>query len=191
MKRYGSMLVAAAVVAGSAMADYRPGYERPIFRSDLVGMQRTFPLPTELTMTRMDGARLNVTGFTLTEDTGIRCIQAPCPSFRTSQFAVVGFPVILPGNSIQYTAVSNMLVTGPFGRPRIVQRTLVLVDHSNSFLDIFRPYLWDVTVRQGFIVVGRAGGNPEPVYTTASVGPSGDAADDEASADNEDALLAE
>lgn len=175
MKRYGAMLaMAAVVVTGSAMADYRPGYDRPLAQASLVSNQRTYPKPTHLITTRKDGGLFDVTGMTLTEDTGIRCITTPCPSERTTTFVVTGQPVLLPGNSVQYTGVQNLIVPGPLGRPRYVQRTLTLVDHSNSVLGIARPYAWEVTVRQGFAIVGRAAGNPEPIYTTQGVGLSAD-----------------
>ena len=187
MKRYGAMLAMAAVmVTGSAMADYRPGYDRPLAQSDLVSTQRTFPRPTHLMTSRKDGGFAAITTITLTEDTGIRCVTVPCPSERTTTFAVYGQPILLPGNSVQYSAVQNLLVTGPLGRPRYVQRTLTLVDHSNSVLGIARPYAWEVTVRQGLMVVGTGAGNPEPIYTTQGFGVSN--ADESA---NDDALLAE
>jgi hypothetical protein len=177
MKRV-MMLAAAVVTAGSAMADFRPGYERPLYQAELVAMTRTFPLPTQLMVTRADGSNRELTGMILTEHTGIVCVTTPCPSERISQF-VVTHSRLLPGNSVEYTAKGNLLVTGPLGRPRVVTRTLTLVDHSNSILHVYRPNLWEVTVRQGLTVVSRAAGNPEPVYTTAGLGFAGEEASEE------------
>lgn len=172
MKRMWMMAVAMAVT-GSAMADFRPGYERPLMQADLVANQRTFPLPVHVMTTRQDGSNREITGITLTEDTGLRCVTTPCPSQRVSQFVVTGAQ-LLPGNSVAYTGYGNLVVKGPLGRPRIVQRSITLVDHSNSVVAFPRPYLWEVTVRQGLAIVGRAVGNPEVIYTTAGIGFSAD-----------------
>jgi hypothetical protein len=173
-------MLAAVVTAGSAMADFCPGYERPIYQAELVAMTRTFPLPTHLTETCADGSNRELTGMLLTEHTGIVCVTTPCPSERVSQFVVTHWR-LLPGNSVEDTAKGNVLVTGPLGRPRVVARTLTLVDHSNRnrILHVYWLNLWEVTVRQGLAVVSCAVGNPEPVYTTAGLGFAGEEASDE------------
>ncbi len=165
MKKTGFLFAVLAVVAAlPSFADFRPGFERPIYKATLETRHLNYPRAELLTMTKQDGARF-ATGFTLVEDTGIRCVTTPCPSSHTSQWRIdprTGRKV-LPGGTVVYTAVERVR------HPSIAARVLTLTDHSRSKLEIPYKHLWLVKIegpRGQFL----SWGNPEGVITTASVG---------------------
>lgn len=156
----GFIALLTILTAVSAQAIVRPGWERPILKAEVETNFANFPRPTTLTMNKKDGFEF-ATSFTLVEDTGIRCIKAPCPSEVKKLFKIKSRNVYRTG-LVRYTAIEvlNTTAIGP------IARQLTVDDHSQ---DIFRSrfkfdWIGFVQQRPGLPVV-EFGGNPEPVYT--------------------------
>ncbi|MEZ4751265.1 MAG: hypothetical protein R3B54_11785 [Bdellovibrionota bacterium] len=94
MKKLGLLAISLTVfVSASSFGIYDPTWERPVQRAGLTEAFTheafEYPVAVELTLHKRDGERKS-TLFSLTEDTGIRCVMAPCPSSVTSLFQIVG-----------------------------------------------------------------------------------------------------
>ena len=142
-----------ALVSLSAHAVFRPGWERPVAKAELekVSSGRPYPRAELLVKNSMDGNPKFVS-FALTEDTGIRCIQAPCPSQVITSFDVIRI-VPQPNGGLVYTAVERRhLNPGAIGP---MKRTLTVVERNLN---------WFVTIRH-FGMLDEYRGIVEPVYT--------------------------
>lgn len=117
-KLSGVLALLSLVTAFSAQAIVRPGWERPILKAEVESEVATYPRPMTLTMNKQDGFEF-ATSFTLKEDTGIRCIMAPCPSQVTNLFKIQHRDVYRNG-LVRYTAIEVLKTTavGPIARDR-------------------------------------------------------------------------
>jgi hypothetical protein len=108
MKNFSFLVVASLLIGSSASAVVRPGWERPIMGASLNYIVPTKPvagpIANFLTLNRRDESQV-ATSFTLTEDTGIRCVVAPCPSSKTTNFVVVKVTPALRRATVEYHAV--------------------------------------------------------------------------------------
>ncbi len=165
MKLWLGSFAAVALVASSAHAIYRPGWERPVLRAPLNelsgGTVVNHGLKKSLTLNKADGSRKAATSYTLIEEQRVFCFRAPCPPVkRVRQFAIQSSREVGCG-SRKITAVEQ----APAGLTDFPAATLSVVDHSTRRCDDFQPYTWAVTVGSKREATRHFGGNPEPVYT--------------------------
>lgn len=110
-------------------ADYVPGRIRPTMKAQLNSVDDTeviFPNATVIYFNTEDGT-MNLKSFTLTMDTGLRCIQAPCPSFVNVPFRVTKTSQPVPNvNEFHYQAV-EVLKNIPINVKRAPRRLKVTV----------------------------------------------------------------
>lgn len=160
----GIILTALFINTPVAQAIWLPGWERPVMRAELElqedGGASEYPAVEALVMNKRDGSE-HATSFTLIEDTGIRCITAPCPSQKESKFIVSRVSIAKNGGSTLYDALEVLEVEPGMIGP--MARRLTLMDHTTNGLREFDP-AWIVTIqhfgtRQTYV------GNPEPLYT--------------------------
>lgn len=143
MKNLMKSLVLFALIIGiSAHAIFDPTWERPIYQADLTQFYThemiRFPIAQHLVMHQRDGSQYP-TMFTLTEDTGLRCIQAPCPGVVVkSKFRVVKVDEL--SQLVTRFVAKEMPKVGPFGMPVVSRRTLVV--HQGNYLRM----QWNVRV---------------------------------------------
>ena len=163
MKSFARFFALVAIVSSvSAQAIFRPGWERPIEKAMLEALdnQVSYPTAEAVTLHQQDGAEMP-TMISLEEDTGIRCIMAPCPSQRTRQFRITDVTQRESG-MIVYTARE---ILHPLPNVRMAARVLELIDFRHDVLADTR-FLWSVRVKGPFSLQVRTyGGNPEPVIT--------------------------
>ncbi|MCB9254477.1 MAG: hypothetical protein H6617_07320 [Bdellovibrionaceae bacterium] len=165
MKKLGLLAISLSVLASAtSFGIYDPTWERPVQRA---GLNEAFtheafeyPVASELTLHKRDGQR-KATVFSLTEDTGIRCVMAPCPSFKTSLFQIVGVRRV-DRLRVEYKAVELPRVED---NGKIVNggRSLDVVDFAGF------QQQWNVRVRG---IEGRSRnyvGYPEAVVTIQSL----------------------
>ncbi len=108
MKKLSMFAVAALTVANVASAVFDPSWERPIMEGQLTYIVPTKPVrgfkALHLVLNQRDGAN-EPTSFTLTEDTGIRCVTAPCPSTKETMFEITGVHATRTGVIYEATEV--------------------------------------------------------------------------------------
>ena len=109
-------------------------FERPVGKAQLHQIEGDgrYPRPTELTVLRRNNSK-TYSSFKLVEDTGIRCIKAPCPSYKTSQFYVTNLRTTKDG-SVYYQANNRpVLIMGIVAPgPDFKLRSIEVADHSNN-----------------------------------------------------------
>ena len=160
------LVAVATMVSVSAFADFRVGRVRAVAKIQLEQIEGDgrYPLPVRLSVNKQDGVQA-VAGFTLTEDTGLRCIKAPCPSEKTTQFHVTNISKKRSG-SIVYTASTDkpfiMGIIAP--RPGHVTRTIEVADHSNNKVARYK-FPWILKI-QGAHDLHTYGGHAEPLMVT-------------------------
>ena len=151
MKKLLTFTVASMFVLGNANAVYRMGWERPIMVANLNPVESLllYPQAQTLTINRRDGAK-QPTSFTLVEDSGIRCIKAPCPSFRTTMFVIQKVsPSFHNADVVRYEAV-EVLKNIP-ANVRIARRQLNVTESSMELVaaggnGFQRRTIWDVEI---------------------------------------------
>ena len=160
--QFGKVFIAVLTLGTvSAFGVYRPGWERPILRAqmmeqDSLGHEVGIGLDKTLTMNRQDGAP-QPTSLTFTEEQRVYCVVAPCPPIRhTDQFTITNRRLGSCGSTV-YTAVETS------NRGRVEGRTLTLVDHATRVCDDYRPYRWEAQLTAGRRDVRQLFGNPKPV----------------------------
>jgi hypothetical protein len=168
-----------------AFGDIRPGWERPIKKAEmkLVDSQGHFgdAQDIDLTLTRRDGKngpnKLKVTGmvleYTINSTQGYRDGVDVVTPLREKRVLIVDQAPTKDscGSSIYYGQLAKQ------GQNKDVQVrfNVVLVDHSTRICKDFRPYRWEVSVREGYGWCGTMDatmelvGNPETVYTPRSL----------------------
>jgi len=162
MKSFGKFAIALALIVGvSAQAIFDPNWERPVLEAKLTKLTgNIYPVAQNLTKHRRDGEK-EATLFSMREDTGLRCIMAPCPSFVTSLFEITDVEVLNPltkryiATELPKVLHNNRIYTG--------LRTLEVVEHQG-----FRMQ-WDVTVENGIGKASRYVGYPQGVITIQSL----------------------
>lgn len=169
MKKLSLFAVAALTVANIASAVYAPGWERPIMGGPLDYIAPTKPVPglkaMHLVLNQRDEAK-EPTSFTLTEDTGIRCVTTPCPSSKETQFDITRIRFTRRG--VEYEAVEVLKNIPP--HVRIARRTLTVVE---SDMEIVVPggggfaqlTYWDVVVKGFAAPADHYTARPEAIFT--------------------------
>jgi len=165
VKLWLGSFAALALVASSAHAIYRPGWERPVLRAELQqlsgGTVINYHLKKSLTLNKADGSRKAATSYTLVEEQQVYCIQAPCPPIkRVRQFVIQSSRAVGCGSK-KITAVEQ----APVGLTDFPAATLTVLDHSARRCDDRQLYTWMITVGSKREAKRFFGGNPEPVYT--------------------------
>ena len=124
-----SVIVFAVAFAGIANAVSIPGWERPIMSASLNHTDGpSFPRAMNLTLNQRNGAKQPTT-FTLVEDTGIRCVMAPCPSQKKTQFRITNISHSFHSSDvIRYEAI-EVLKNIPINA-RIAARRLRVTESS-------------------------------------------------------------
>lgn len=140
MKSLNLLALAAILTTTFASAMVSPNWERPIFGAALHSDESTGqPRPidvrraTYLTMNQASSAA-EPTSFTLQEDTGIRCVMAPCPSTVETTFEITRIIYSMVNGPTRYEAREVLRNIPP--HVRIAPRTL-LVDQSD--MEIVAP----------------------------------------------------
>ncbi len=164
-----SVWTAFVTVAG---ADFRLGRIRPIMRAQLSLVEGDFfPRARTLALNKQDELQ-EPSSFTLVEDTGIRCIMAPCPSEKVTQFRIEEI-----GHSfhnfdvIRYEAVE--IFTNIPRNVRMAPRRLYVTESSMELVGINgegfeRRTTWDVELTSFSRKTQAYTGNPEHLLVTAS-----------------------
>ncbi|MEK7790036.1 MAG: hypothetical protein AAB309_00235 [Deltaproteobacteria bacterium] len=158
------VVVAAFLVSINANAIVDEGWERPIFRSNMVkldawnGFENAEDI--HLLMTKLDESE---------RPTGLQLSYSEAPS---DVAAVVDLKITevrdVGCGSVQYVA---NLPESPENLKFNSRFTVVLTDHTKRVCRDRQPYLWKASVRQGYGWCGTfdatmdIAGNPEPVYT--------------------------
>lgn len=161
MKKLSLFAVAALTVASVASAVFVPGWERPIMGAQLHFVFPAKPIPgskvlaTHLVLNQRDEAS-EPTSFTLTEDTGIRCITTPCPSSKETQFNITRVKPTRLG--VIYEAVE--VVKNPPANVRIARRTLTVLES-----DAADRTTWNVQVKPFAAPADRYTAAPEAIFT--------------------------
>lgn len=166
-----NLIAMALVVTGIANADFRLGWERPIMRANLTRVESStaYPNAQTLTINKQDGNK-RPTSFTLTEDTGLRCITTPCPSFATTEFKIVDISSSLRhSDSVRYEAI-EVLENIP-ANVRLAPRRLTVLESSMEIVapgggGFQRRILWDVQVETFSGQTAIYSGRPQYLMTT-------------------------
>lgn len=154
MKKLSFLAVAGLLVTSLANAIEVPGWERPIMGAALNYIVPTKPVEglraQYLTLNQQDGAE-QPTSFTLTEDTGIRCVVAPCPSTRETEFTIQSIDYSRRADSVRYVAVEVLKNIPP--HVRIARRQLIVNESSMELVapggdGFMRRTIWQVEVRR-------------------------------------------
>lgn len=137
MKYFGFLATAVLAWTVSAQAIFKPGWERPIYESNLefVSGDRAYPTPVHLTLHRRDGSK-KFTSFTVKMDTGLRCIKAPCPSFHDVRFNIESETKIDGG--IEFIAREIVRIDP---HVRIVPRILTVRDYDHEAWEVELKFL--------------------------------------------------
>jgi hypothetical protein len=158
-------LVAALATSVSAYAIYKPGWQRPIYKAQLVekdtlGHELGIGFTKELTLHKMDQAT-RPTLLTFTEELKVYCFVAPCPRPKvTTKFVIVAKRPAGCG-SVKYIAYAQKDRTAPETPPL----KLVLVDHATRVCRDYRPYRWEAKLQREGAPARLLFGNPEGVIT--------------------------
>ncbi len=170
------MLAFAGLMIGNlAQAVSIPGWERPIMGAQLHYVVPTKPVPgrkaNHLTLNQRDDSK-EPTSFTLQEDTGIRCITAPCPSTRNIQFTITSIKQVLHSDVVTYEAVEVLKNIPP--HVRIARRHLKVTESSLELIGpegsgFNRRTVWQVEVQPFAAPTDYYYGNPKALLTIASV----------------------
>jgi len=168
MKKLSYLAIAGLMVANFAAAIDVPGWERPIQGAELTLAEDSGAVDhvaTYLTLNQQDGAT-SPTSFTLTEDTGIRCITTPCPSSREVGFTITGPAKRVGFDTIQYHAVEVLKDIPP--HVRIARRHLTVTESSMELVapgggGFTRRTYWQVEVKPFAQETQVYYGNPEPL----------------------------
>src|SRR5688572_18804015 len=175
-----AILGLALVTTLSAFADYRPGYERPVWRAAVVetdgqGREVNQGLEKILTLHKQDGARKAATSLSLVEEHKVLCVRAPCPPQKvTHQFSVLSVKKDSCGSTHYKAMHRSEFVMGIAISPEVANRKpleLELVDHAGRNCDDNRPYRWEAKMKGGHLKKARHfHGDPEVVFTPATIG---------------------
>jgi hypothetical protein len=146
-----NLLALALIVTSFAQADFVPGRERAVMRAKLSQIEglATFPRATSLSLNKIDGVQ-KPSSFTLVEDTGIRCVTAPCPSEKTTKFKIVNISnPIRNADKVTYEAIE--VLTNIPANVKIAPRKLTVVETSMELVapggnGFQRRLYWEVQV---------------------------------------------
>lgn len=152
MKAFSFLAVAALMLATAAQATSLRPLELPIMRGNLTPVQGTgFTLPRPMTLTQNQSVYADEpTSFTLVEDTGIRCIMAPCPSQKTTKFKITDIvPALHNSDVVRYEAIEVLKNIPP--NVRIAPRRLSVTESSMELVapggnGFMRRIYWDVEI---------------------------------------------
>lgn len=171
MKNLSFLAVAGLMISQIATAVVTTDWERPIKGASLTEIIGTKPVAGRraiyLSLNQLDGAE-DVTTFTLHEDTGIRCITAPCPSTVEVEFKIDD--VVANGHGTRYIAYEVLKNIPP--NVRIARRKLIVDESSMELVapgnnGFMQREMWSVQVQSP----GRGSlfyyGQPTPVATIA------------------------
>lgn len=170
MKALFVAAVAALSLTPSANADFVLGRVRPFMRAELTRVEgRFFPTAYTLSINKEDGKKEPVS-FTVAEDTGIRCIQAPCPSQVTTEFTITEISPGFHSDVVRYEAI-EVLKNIP-ANVRIAPRRLLVTESSMELVKpggngFMRRTMWDVEIRTFPNQVQIYTGQPEYLLQTA------------------------
>lgn len=151
-----------------------PRRDVPLRQAELRRLEKLdVPTGKVLTMYGIVGERftLHPSLLVLREDTGIRCIKAPCPSESYTQFRITKATNIF-GASMKYEAVEEYTTT-PGQKPGQghgggnLGRKLVLIDHSKNVH--FAQYVWNLVLTNGAGVSEKLVGNPSAIRMLTTV----------------------
>ena len=155
MKLLSTLAVAGLLATTVAKADVNPNWERPFMGGALTEIVGTKPVigarANYMTINQRDNAS-EPTSFTMHEDTGIRCITAPCPSTRVVEFKITKINQRFHrGDTVQYEAVEVLKNIPP--HVRIARRHLIVTESSMELVapggnGFTRRTVWDVQVKQ-------------------------------------------
>lgn len=169
-----SVLVVGLTISSMVNAIEIAGWERPIMGASLTYLAPTKPQvgakATYMTLNQQDES-VKPTSFTMVEDTGIRCIQAPCPSTREVEFKITAIIPALHSDAVRYEAI-EVLKNIP-ANVRIARRQLFVTESSMELVDphgqgFSRKTVWEVEVQR---VTGESMmyyGNPEALASIQS-----------------------
>ncbi len=176
MKNLRVNLVIAAIMLGSLSAQgvIRPGWERPIWKAELVelslqGEDRELNGDFQTLIVHQRDEAKKPTSFSFIEgQNGVRCgVDMRCMPVRIAFFI---YKIMDAGcGSVKYLA-REIRRTQPDMLPPL--KRLEVVDHANRLCDDYRPYRWEVGLIQPDAesdIIRLFGGNPEPVITPARV----------------------
>ncbi len=173
MKNVFITLTAWIAIANVASAVVVPRWERPIMRAQLSLVDGSFfPRAMSLTLNQRDESS-QPTSFTLVEDTGIRCIMAPCPSRKVTQFEIQEVSHAFHNSDIiQYEAVEILRFVPK--NVRIAPRRLNVTQTSMELVapggdGFMRRNQWEVEISNFFGKPQMYEGTPEPVFTVADI----------------------
>ncbi len=102
------------------------------------------------------------TSFLLQEDTGIRCVKAPCPSTRATKFVITDKQSVGCGSE-EYTALNTAVTNGPDESGETKYEIIRVVDHTNRTCRDFRPFKWEVEIEAANGARQSLQGNPNPI----------------------------
>ena len=172
MRSLSVLAVAGLMIGSVANAMVIKNLDRPLMGAKLTRVEPATPgfNPARgeyLTLNRLDGA-VKPTSLTLTEDTGIRCFRAPCPSSKVTDFEITA---VLPGfhsDVVRYEAVEVLRNIPP--NVRIARRKLNLTESSMELVapggvGFMRRTLWDVEISSFPNQVQNYTGNPVALAT--------------------------
>ena len=128
MKSFVSVVTLASTLFGFSAQAMRPllpiKLGNAVAKADLVAQQQALPQADKITM--YENSNLSeLPVFSVVEDTGIRCIQAPCPSERTTLFVVQKVEEV-DAQTTKYVAFERLANIPPF--VRIAFRKLEVVE---------------------------------------------------------------
>ena len=175
MKKFSAVLTMGFLVSNFAHAIVVPNWERPISGTKLAPTGDTMTSHElrafHLTINKRDGAKA-VTSFTMTEDTGIRCITTPCPSSKKTVFMITNIKPSFHGESIRYEATEKLVNIRP--NVRIAPRKLEVTETSMELVvpgggGFMRRTYWEVQVDAFGKPLQTYTGKPKPIATIQTV----------------------
>lgn len=161
-----------ALAASAAQAVHIPGWERPVYRANLVelddqnGNVIESHLKKSLTMHKQQGAA-SATSLTFREEEQVYCITAPCPPItHTTVYRIVGKPEVDGCGTTHYTAYETSPADLMDDRPQVnPPRRLLLADHTTRKCKDLRRYRWELQIDGHREDARFFGGNPSALLT--------------------------
>lgn len=169
MRAFSFLAVGALMLAHAAHATSLRPLELPILRGTLTTVaQGPIAHLRAMSLTQNQSVYADEpTSFTLVEDTGIRCIMAPCPSQVSTKFKITDIvPALHNSDVVRYEAVEVLKNIPP--HVRIAPRRLTVTESSMELVapgggGFMRRLYWDVEIYRFNSDPQRYSSNPKPV----------------------------
>jgi len=161
-------LAVVTLMSVSAFADFRPGRVRAVAKIQLEQIENDglYPQAEQLLVNKADG-KPQIVGFTLIEDTGLRCVTTPCPSSKTTHFYVTNISKKKSGSIVYTASTTRPLLTG-IVVPGKDAREIEVADHSNNKSARYK-FPWILSI-EGESDTNTYGGHLEHLMVTQGVG---------------------